>query len=430
MASISTQPGGRRTIQFVGGDEKRRSLRLGKVSQRMAESVKTRVEQLNAAKITGHAPDEETSRWLASRDQTMLDKLAAVGLIAPCVPKPAATLTLAAFIDQYIATKPEMKPNTAKNYQATRRVLIAFFGEAKLLSEIKPGDCDEWLSHQVGLKYAAATIGRDVKRAKQYFRAAVRKGLIADNPFTDVKAPPQVNKSREYFITPEVTEKIIAACPDAEWRLIVALARYGGLRTPSETYALQWGHVDWEKSRIHVQSPKTAHHPGGESRWVPLFPELRPYLEAVFDAAPPKTKYVIDQHRKGTNLATQLGRIMEIAGVDSWPRLFQNLRASRETELTQNHPLHVVVGWIGNSAPIAARHYLQTTDADFDKAINGVSKAVQNPVQQTAVPGCTEPQTQNGPPTEGEPLLQLATSCDNCADVHIPPRGVEPRFSD
>jgi len=49
MASITREPNGRKTIQFTGPDCKRRSIRLGKVSQRHAETVKTRVEQLAAA---------------------------------------------------------------------------------------------------------------------------------------------------------------------------------------------------------------------------------------------------------------------------------------------------------------------------------------------------------------------------------------------
>jgi len=51
-----------------------------------------------------------------------------------------------------------------------------------------------------------------------------------------------------------------------------------------------------------------------------------------------------------------------------WPKLFHNLRASRETELAAEHPIHVVCAWIGNSQQIAAKHYLQVTDADFEKA--------------------------------------------------------------
>ena len=167
----------------------------------------------------------------------------------------------------------------------------------------------------------------------------------------DVKAASQVNKKREYYVTREEIEKIIAACPDAEWRLIVALARYGGLRTPSETFALTWHGVDWERGRIRIESPKTACHEGKDSREIPMFPELRPYLEAVFDQAETGTVFVISKHRLGSmNLRTQLERIMARAGVAGWPRLFQNMRASRETELAQEYPLHVVTAWIGNSA--------------------------------------------------------------------------------
>jgi hypothetical protein len=53
MASISREPNGRKTIQFVAGDGRRRSIRLGKVSQRIAEEIKVRVEALLAAAVSG-----------------------------------------------------------------------------------------------------------------------------------------------------------------------------------------------------------------------------------------------------------------------------------------------------------------------------------------------------------------------------------------
>jgi len=121
---------------------------------------------------------------------------------------------------------------------------------------------------------------------------------------------------------------------------------------------------------MRVTSPKTAHHPGGESRLIPLFPELQPYLEAAFGEAEPGTEYVITRYRdKNANLRTQLLRIIRRAGVQPWPKLFHNLRASRETELTDEHPIHVVCAWIGNSQQIAAKHYLQVTEEHFRRAI-------------------------------------------------------------
>jgi hypothetical protein len=46
MASIANDPGGKKRIQFVSPDGDRKAVRLGKVSQRAAEGVKYRVEQV------------------------------------------------------------------------------------------------------------------------------------------------------------------------------------------------------------------------------------------------------------------------------------------------------------------------------------------------------------------------------------------------
>ncbi len=36
-----------------------------------------------------------------------------------------------------------------------------------------------------------------------------------------------------YFITDDEAQKVMDACPNAEWRLLFALSRWGGLRCPS-----------------------------------------------------------------------------------------------------------------------------------------------------------------------------------------------------
>ncbi len=419
MASISKQPNGRRTIQFVGNDGKRRSIRLGKCSQRLAETVQVKVEHLAAAQATGGALDGETARWVAGIDDVLHARLAAVGLVHKRQ-RAADGLNLADFIHQYIAARPGLKPNTLKNYRQTERVLVDYFGPGRLLTEITPGDCDDWKAHQEAKGHAQATIGRNVRRARQYFRAAVRKKLIADNPMQDVKAPSQVNTARMFYVSREVTERIIAACPDVEWRLIVALARYGGLRTPSETFALTWADVNWADNRIRVPSPKTACHPGGESRTIPLFPELKPHLETVFDEAEPGTVHVIAKHRiASANLRTTFVKICRRAGVQLWERCFQNMRASRETELSQDYPMHVVCSWIGNSTPIALKHYLTVIDADYEKA-------VQNPVQQPSESGRKRPQQETRNPG-------FSGVCDTLLHPTrevVPPTGVEPVLSD
>jgi len=119
---------------------------------------------------------------------------------------------------------------------------------------------------------------------------------------------------------------------------------------------------------------------------VPLFPELRPYLEDCYDLAEPGTKYVITRYRDtNANLRTQLLRIINRAGLKPWPKLFQNLRSTRQTELEETFPSHVVCAWIGNSEQIARKHYLQVTDEHFERAINVPPEALQNALQSAHV---------------------------------------------
>ena len=60
---------------------------------------------------------------------------------------------------------------------------------------------------------------------------------------------------------------------------------------------------------------------------------------------------------------------MRRAGVKSWERLFHNLRASRQTELCNDFPSHVVADWMGNTPDVADRHYLQLTAEHIRRAI-------------------------------------------------------------
>jgi len=376
VASISKDAKGNRTIQFVGRDRKRKSIRLGKCSQRQADAVKVHVERLVHANITGHPVDPDTSRWLIQIDGQFADRLASTGLIDP-----RSETALGAFIDSYIAARTDVKPGTKMLYGQTRRNLLAFFPADRQLSTITPGDADGWRLYLKEQGLAENTIRRRCGRAKQFFNAAMRRKLVTENPFRDLVSNVKGNPERYYFVSRDEIAAVLDACPDSQWRVIIALARFGGLRTPSETVSLRWEDIDWQNNRMRVISPKTEHHIGGESRLVPLFPELRPYLEEAFELAEPGTEFVVTRYREATqNFGTQCARIVRRAGLNPWPKLFQNMRSTRETELADEFPMHVVCAWIGNSQPVAAQHYLQLTDEHFRRAVAG-SSALHNPVQ-------------------------------------------------
>ncbi len=212
-----------------------------------------------------------------------------------------------------------------------------------------------------------------------FFRAALKRKVISSNPFADVTAKAATSMEGERFVSPEETAQLLEACPNHDWRAIVALARYGGLRCPSDVLSLRWQGIDWVRERMIVTSPKTEHHPGKGSRVVPLFPEVRAVLEAAFDAAPEGAVYVVDERLRQSalrasgwrncNLRIQFERVVKRAGLTPWRRLFHALRKSRETELVKAHPIHVVTTWLGNTPRIAMKHYLMVTEADFAAAV-------------------------------------------------------------
>jgi integrase len=246
----------------------------------------------------------------------------------------------------------------------------------------------------IGKKLAPMKVHKRLQFAAMIFRAALRRRLIAESPFADVKIKASM-PNRERFITADETTKLLGACPNQHWKVIVALARYGGLRCPSEVLSLRWQDMLWDAERIVVQSPKTEHHPGKASRTIPLFPELRPILADAFDLAPEGAVYVVDERMRASsqgkagwrncNLRTTFEKIVKRAGLTAWPRLFHNLRSSRQTELAERFPSHVVCDWLGNSEDIARKHYFQTTDDHFARAATEATKAKQNPKQSAAV---------------------------------------------
>ena len=100
---------------------------------------------------------------------------------------------------------------------------------------------------------------------------------------------------------------------------------------------------------------------------------------AAFEESEEGEKHIITRYRStNTNLRTQLHRIIQRAGLEPWPKTFQNLRSTRETELAEAFPMHVVCKWVGNSEPIAAAHYLQLTDEHFYRAIGEGATMAQN----------------------------------------------------
>ena len=285
-------------------------------------------------------------------------------------------------IDLYLdQRKSELKPSSLQRLSQTADHLRAFFGDEARLDELTPNGAADWRAALLEEKKPArpreklksgeeqkplrceATARNYARDAKTIFNAAVDRELITKNPFAKLKSS-VLAANRTRYVSPDEAQAILNSAGNAHpWRLVFGLARFAGLRTPSETHRLTWADVDWERRRLSVFAPKT-----DTNRIVPITADLFAVLQAAFDAASEGTVNIVSLGSHRSNLHRGLEKIILRAGLVPWDDLFQTLRSCAETDFARKYPQHEVSRWIGHSIAVSEKHYLMSDSSVMDSA--------------------------------------------------------------
>jgi integrase len=388
-----------RAIQFVGVDRKRRSIRLGTRPASDVDAIKQRIDLLEVYRKHNRAPDIDTANWLGRLESGIYDQLAKGGLVEP---RPGTEtrkgISLGAFLENYIGQRQalvkagKLEACSLRLEVVTRDSLVQQFGADKLLGHFTESDAEDFRHYlltvggQPTKRYgsgssirartplAESTTRKRCSVANKFFRAAVRRGHITRNPF-DTQAVPKANiaTSRHAYIKAADARAVMDKLPGTQWELMFALLRWGGLRI-GELRLLTWADVLWDEEQLLVHSPKTKRYEGHESRKVPFFLSDSPLAELLsrrYEEATEGEQYVLPmfQGRTDSSRRDVIQRAIEAAGVTPWPRLFHNLRGTRENELLEaGRKPEAVYYWLGNSSATARKHYVKVTEADLQQA--------------------------------------------------------------
>lgn len=210
------------------------------IGKKAADGICDYVERLASAKRFGVPVDYEAASWLMKIGNTLHERLDA-GLATPRHAIPA--VTLAGIIDRFISRRESsVKAGTRLVWTQARRHLLAAFSADRPATNVTPADADDF-RRKLRADYSEAYTAMMIA-TKGFYRDAVRRKTLAESPFADTATVSQRNPERFRFIDLATIAKCIDAAPDAEWRLLFALARYGGLRVPSEPPGLRWADVD------------------------------------------------------------------------------------------------------------------------------------------------------------------------------------------
>lgn len=352
-----------------------KTLRVGKLGK-SGKAFVVRVDALIGAIAAGEEPDAETRAWIRDLPAEMVERLSDAGLLGGGTSVPCK---LSQFIDYFVQVRSgQVSASTRNHYQQAKDRAVQFFAADRDIRSITVGDVMAFGAWLRSKDKGKPGLGENTARKRcatlaAMMQLAVDCELIVKNPWADKRIQKGVQPAsaeRRFHLGHAEAVQIYEACrtTDKELATIFALTRWGGLRV-GETLLLRWEHVDFEHGRLTVLSPKTANK-GKDRRTLPLFPELRRALKELRqDAKVHELKIVPRYAAKTTQWAgTALERKIAQAGLNPWPRLWQNLRATRATELADRFPGHLCNEWLGHTENVAVASYRRATDEHYAMA--------------------------------------------------------------
>jgi integrase len=344
---------------------KRRRFRLGSITKRSADSIKAHIVALIEAKRAGDAVPARTEAWLQDCDTRLRGQLEKLGLVKAI--KASKQVTLGKHVDQFIKCRTS-KTSTKISYQQTIAKLLSHFGAATLLTEIDALGADEWVAGLRDAGNANATVGKHVKNAKAIFNCAVEWEYLDNSPMRKIPKVSQANPARGQYVEDSVIRQVLNHETNPDVRTVIALARYCGLRVPSEVKDLTWGHVDLAGRKLRIVAPKLANKPEQQMRNVPI-PGI---VESMLRALPrgKRDDLVFPRLLSAQYLGRRLKEICQHLGIPMWPRALQNLRASCAIDYSRSVSPPVAAKFMGHSMLVAETHYVSPQQSDYQRIID------------------------------------------------------------
>jgi integrase len=310
-------------------------------------------------------PKTELSKRQA---KVMCDRLAVELCLNPAIVNSRTSPMMEKFLNRYIDNRTDIRPSTKELYELTKEYLLEFFGQETRIDRITRAMAADWRAamasgrivlNRKNKKINEVSVCIHVRNAKTIFNHAVREDLIMYNPFDRLKGAAREPDKDWKHITAEELDKLLDACSDQSWRLLIALCRLAGLRR-GEALDLTWSDVDWQNHRLKIIAQKT-----GRQRIVPIQLKLYEMLLAGFEGAKEGEQRVcpISRHCLWRNFQA----IRTRANLPRWKDAFKVLRKNCERDWAQMYPQYAVSCWAGHGIEVSAKHYLQVPEELYEK---------------------------------------------------------------
>lgn len=317
--------------------------------------------------------------------KVMCDRFAAELSLNPGMGDTGRPIKLGEFITRYKNSRTDLRETTLNSHDLTGRYLTRFFDDEIYINRITRAVASNWRTalatgklsfDRYGRTIAEASVCIHVRNAKTMFNYAVRDDLLLFNPFDRLKGNAAEPDKDWKYVTLEELDRLLEACPNWGWKMLIALCRLAGLRR-GEPLQLKWSDIDWQKHRLTVIAIKT-----GRRRVVPIEPKLYQLFLDAFDQTEEGGERIcpISKHSLWRNFQA----IRKRAGLEKWKDALKVMRKNCETDWAQQYPQYAVSVWMGHRIDVSAKHYLQVPQELYEKvaATNEAQTATKTATKQ------------------------------------------------
>jgi len=344
----------------------RKRIRLGSTAKRDADRFCNCIQSIEDAIRLGSPVRRQDEEWLRNLPPVQFDRIHRTGLLDR-TSIPSRMLSLSDWVTDWLGSVAvNCSKRTHELYEQSAALFIEFHGRDVCLAGLTRSDADRWNDSLVSSGISMASVRRHIRQLKVCMNAAIRLDILVTNPFDRIESA-SIAAKRERILPDDESMLVLNALPSTGYKLLFALARFGGLRSPSETMTIIWECIDFDQDRMEVFAPKT-----GQTRLVPILPQLRAVLEQAAKETDELTGPVLTI--SANNHARTIANAARRAGVKPWSKTFQTLRQSFETILSERFPEHVVAAWTGHSVEVSRTHYLTMRDEYFTEAARRSTK--------------------------------------------------------
>ena len=241
----------------MGKDLKGKELGTGIYQQANKTYCARFVDRFGKRKSKRSKKLQEVRQWLA--DVTYIDEHSDI--------EQATNMMVDAWFEYWIDIKKKtVRPNTVRNYTERYRINIQKVIGKKLLTEIKPIDCQRIFTNMADEGYRTTTIYQARITLFNMLEFAKENEVILSNPCKrSVKSDMGKPSQKKETLTIEVQKKFLEQATGRSYENQFRFLLQTGLRT-GELIGLKWADIDFESKTLKIQRSMEYRYSVGEWR--------------------------------------------------------------------------------------------------------------------------------------------------------------------